>query len=112
MESRATLRYTRMAPRKLRRVLNAIRNKPVEIALGQLKLAERSAADVVYKVLASAVANAHDRFGQLDTAALFVTGAYANQGPMLKRFRPRAMGRAGRILKKTSHVTIVVGDFE
>lgn len=109
MEAKASLRNIRIAPRKVRIVLDAIRNKPVEIALAQLSLADQSAAAVVHKLLASAVANVNVKHGDVDTADLFVTAAWADQGPTMRRFRPRAMGRATRINKKTSHVTLVVG---
>ena len=106
MEARAQLRYVRMAPRKVRVVLDAIRNKPVEVVLAQLRMADRRAAGLVYKLVASAVANS----GLDDSTELFVKEAWADQGPTLRRFRPRAMGRATRIQKKTSHVTVVVAD--
>jgi large subunit ribosomal protein L22 len=110
MEARATLRYVRMAPRKVRVILDAIRNKPVEVALAQLRMADRKAASTVHKLLASAVANASNGGADVDSADLFVKAAWADQGPTLKRFRPRAMGRATRIQNKTSHVTVVVAD--
>ena len=106
MDARAQLRHVRLAPRKVRVILDAIRNKPVELALAQLRMADRKAAGVVYKLVASAVANT----GLDDSTELFVKEAWADQGPPLRRFRPRAMGRATRIQKKTSHVTVVVAD--
>lgn len=112
MEATAKLRYVRMAPRKIRVILDAIRHQSVEVALAQLRLADRRAAGLVHKLLASAVANANQRFGDVDPAELYVKAAFADQGPTLKRFRPRAMGRATRIHKKTSHVTIVVAGQE
>ncbi|MEZ4267774.1 MAG: 50S ribosomal protein L22 [Myxococcota bacterium] len=112
MEARASLRYVRMAPRKIRTVLGAIRNQPVELALAQLRFTDRAAAGVIGKLLASAVANVQDRYGDVDTSGLFVKAAYADQGPTLKRFMPRAHGRAARINKKTSHVTVVVAGEE
>jgi len=110
MEAQATLRYVRMAPRKVRVILDAIRNKPVEVALAQLRLADRRAAATVHKLLASAVANANHGGGDVDSADLYVKAAWADQGPTLKRFQPRAMGRATQIQNKTSHVTVVVAD--
>lgn len=107
MESSATHRFLRMAPRKVRVVLDAIRGEPVETALAQLRFAERRAAKAVGKILASAVANAAEQH-EADPAELYVKAAWADQGPSLKRFSPRAQGRATRILKKTSHVTVVV----
>ena len=108
MEATAKLRYVRMAPRKIRVILDAIRHQSVDIALAQLGLADRRAAALVHKLLASAVANANAKYGDVDPAELYVKEAFADQGPTLKRFRPRAMGRATRIQKKTSHVTVVV----
>ena len=111
MEGKASLKFVRMAPRKIRVVLDAIRQKPVEIALAQLSLSDRRAASVVHKLLASAVANV-GQGADVDTADLYVSEAWADQGPTLKRFRPRAMGRATQIQKKTSHVTLVVSGLE
>jgi large subunit ribosomal protein L22 len=108
MEATATHRYLRMAPRKVRVVLDAIRGEPVESALARLRFGERRACAAVLKVLSSAVANAHEKF-DVGPDELFVKAAWADQGPTLKRFSPRAMGRATRINKKTSHVTVVVG---
>ena len=111
MEGKASLKFVRMAPRKIRVVLDAIRQKPVELALAQLSLSDRRAASVVHKLLASAVANV-GQGADVDTADLYVSEAWADQGPTLKRFRPRAMGRATQIQKKTSHVTLVVSGLE
>jgi len=111
MEGKAKLSYIRMAPRKIRVVLDAIREKPVEIALAQLSLSDRRAAGLVHKLLASAVANV-GHGADVDTSDLYVSAAWADQGPTLRRFRPRAMGRATRINKKTSHVTVVVSGLE
>ena len=93
MEGKASLKHVRMAPRKIRVVLDAIRQKPVELALAQLSLSDRRAASVVHKLLASAVANV-GQGGDVDTSDLYVSEAWADQGPTLRRFRPRAMGRA------------------
>ena len=110
MEAKATLKYYRMAPRKVRVVLDAIRDQQVDEALASLRFGERRAAAVVYKLLASAVANVKNELGAVETADLYVKEAYADEGPTLRRFRPRAMGRATRINKRTSHVTIVVAE--
>ncbi len=112
MEAQATLEYLRMAPRKVRVLLNAIRDENVEIALSQLRFTNRRAAHHIVKLLESAVANASIKFGKADASELYVKAAYANEGPTLRRFRPRAMGRATRINKKTSHVTVVVAERE
>jgi len=111
MEGKASLKFVRIAPRKLRVVLDAIRQKPVELALAQLSHSDRGAASVVHKLLASAVANV-GQGADVDTSDLYVSEAWADQGPTLKRFRPRAMGRATQIQKKTSHVTLVVSGLE
>jgi large subunit ribosomal protein L22 len=110
MEASATMNYARIAPRKVRVVLNTIRDLGVEEAMARLKFAGKDAAQLVYKLLASAAANAHHQFGLTDVSALYVKQAFADQGPMQRRFRPRAMGRASRIHKKTSHVTVVVAE--
>jgi large subunit ribosomal protein L22 len=101
-----------MAPRKVRVVLDAIREQPVELALAKLKLADRRAAQLVHKLLASAVANMSQAVEDIDLTEVYVKEAYADQGPTIRRFRPRAMGRATRIQKKTSHVTVVVASLD
>lgn len=111
MEAKATLKYARIAPRKVRMVLDAIRKTAdAEIALSKLKFENRHAARLVYKLLASAVANAGIKFGVNEPGRLFIKDAFANEGPTLRRFRPRAQGRATRINKRTSHVTVVVAE--
>ncbi len=109
MEARAVARYVRIAPRKVRLVVDAIRGEPVETALNILRNLPQRAAPVVEKVLLSAVANAEQQEVS-DVEKLTVTVAVADGGPMLKRFMPRAMGRATPIHKRTSHITIVVSD--
>lgn len=103
----ATLRYLRTSPYKVRHVLGLIRGRDVEDARQVLELCERDAARDVLKLLQSAVANAENNH-ELPADELFVERAYADEGPTLKRWRPRARGRATRIRKRTSHVTIVV----
>ena len=111
MEATATLRYLRITPRKVRAVGDLIRGKKVDLALRQLAYVEKRAALPLAKLLRSAVANADQAAkGQLDADALFVRDLQVSQGPSLKRFMPRAMGRAFKVLKKTSHIFIVVGD--
>ena len=106
-EAKAILRYVRMTPRKVRMVIDLIRGRDVPEALAVLKYLPRAAAPVVEKVLNSAVANAGQReLG--DPESLKVSRAYVDGGPVLKRFRPRSMGRANPIQKRTSHVTIAV----
>ena len=107
MEARAIAKYVRMSPIKVGAVLDLIRGKNVKEAFAILQYTPREAAVVINKVLKSAVANAENNFA-LDTDKLVVSEAYVGQGPTLKRFRPHAKGRAFRINKKTSHITIVV----
>ncbi len=106
-EVRATAKYVRVAPRKARLVVDQIRNKSVEQALELLQFNNRAAAVPVAKVVNSAVANAENNHG-LRGADLVITAAYVDEGPTLKRFRPRAKGSASRINKRTSHITVVV----
>jgi len=108
MEATASLRRARISARKVRIILNAIRNEPVDVALSQLRLTNKKAARMVYKILASAVANANVRFGTAEPSKLYISKAFADEGPTLRRFRPRAMGRATRINKRTSHITVTV----
>jgi large subunit ribosomal protein L22 len=107
MEARAQARYVRVAPRKARRVVDVIRGMPADQAAAVLRFAPQAAAEPVRKVLESAMANAENKDG---TAAesLYVAQAYVDEGPTIKRFRPRAQGRAYRINKRTSHITVVV----
>ena len=97
----------RVTPMKARRVIDLIRDLPADEALSLLKFAPQAASEPIAKVLASAVANAEHNF-QLDPQTLVVSRAYVDEGPTLKRFQPRAQGRAYRIRKRTSHITIEV----
>lgn len=107
MEAKAVLRYVRVTPRKARLVVDLIRGKNAEEAMTVLKFTPRRAARIVGKVLNSAVANAtQQEMGDVDS--LRVSAAYVNVGPTMKRVRPRAMGRANTILKRTSHITLVL----
>ena len=103
--ARAT--YVRVTPTKARRVVELIRDLPAQEALSVLKFAPQAASEPVAKVLASAIANAENNFS-LDPQSLLVSRAYVDEGPTIKRFRPRAQGRAYRIRKRTSHITIEV----
>ncbi|WP_278314509.1 50S ribosomal protein L22 [Lolliginicoccus levis] len=105
--ARATARYVRVTPMKARRVVDLIRGRDAADALTVLKFAPQAASEPVAKVLASAVANAENNLS-LDPRTLVVSEAYVNEGPTLKRFQPRAQGRAFRIRKRTSHITVVV----
>jgi large subunit ribosomal protein L22 len=107
MEARAVARYVRVSPRKARLVIDLIRGKSIEDARAILRFTPRAAAEVVEKVLNSAVANA-ERTLHTKPEDLFVGTTFVDEGPTLKRIRPRAMGRASRINKRTSHITVVV----
>jgi large subunit ribosomal protein L22 len=109
MEVKAQAKYIRQSPYKVRRVLDLVRGLPVGEAQAVLAYANRRAAEPIVKVLNSAVANAEHNHA-LDADELVIVKAYADEGPTLKRFRPRARGRASRINKRTSHITIVVGE--
>ena len=106
-EVRATAKFGRMAPRKVRMVVAQIRNKSVDDARETLQFCERAAAEPVAKVLNSAIANAENN-NNLRASNLVVAEAYVDEGPTLKRIRPRAKGSASRINKRTSHITVVV----
>src|SRR5450755_469398 len=109
MEARAKARYVRVTPRKARRVVDLIRGMPAKEAQAALAFAPQSASDPVGKVLASAIANA-GQVRPVDAGTLVVSRAWVDEGPTLKRFRPRAQGRGYRILKRTGHITVVVSD--
>jgi large subunit ribosomal protein L22 len=109
--SKAVARWVRMSASKARPILDLIRDKDVQTADEILKFTPRDAADVIRKVLASAVANAEHN-DELDGETLFVKACFADEGPTLKRFRPRAKGRAGRINKRTCHITVVVAPMD
>jgi large subunit ribosomal protein L22 len=105
--SRAVAKHVRISPNKARRVVNLVRGLPAKEALTVLQFAPQAASEQVYKVLASAIANAENN-ERLDPDALLVSEAFVDEGPTLKRFRPRAQGRAYRIRKRTCHITIAV----
>jgi large subunit ribosomal protein L22 len=107
MEARARARYVRVTPMKARRVVDLIRGLPTGEAQSILRFAPQSASEPVGKVLDSAIANAVNN-SDLDARDLYVAEAYVDEGPTMKRLRPRARGSANRIHKKTSHITVVV----
>ncbi len=111
MEARAIARYVRISPKKVQQVINLIRNKSVNEALLKLRFLPKKAAKIVEKVLKSAIANAENNFN-MDVDKLYVHRIFVDQGPMMKRIRPRAMGRAYLIRKRTSHITVVVKERE
>ena len=112
VESIARVKHIRVTPQKARRVVALIKGKQAEEALAILKFAAQSASEPIYKLVASAMANAQvkaDRDGEyLDASDLYVANAYVDEGTTLKRFRPRAQGRAFQIKKRTSHITVVL----
>lgn len=111
METAARLKFARISPQKCRLVADQVRGLPVDQALDILKFSPKKAAAIVVKVLESAIANAEHNEGA-DIDELTVTQVYIDEGPIMKRIRPRAKGRANRILKRTSHITLMVGDGE
>lgn len=111
MEARAIAKYVRISPRKMKPIVDLVRGKNIDEALAILKFTPRKGARVLEKVINSAVANAENNYG-MDRDSLYVYQVYANQGPTLKRWRPRAQGRAYQILKRTSHIGVVVKERE
>ena len=111
MEARATLRYARISPRKVKIVNDLIRNKPVGVAVGILRNTPKAASELLLKLLNSAIANAENNHG-MNVDSLYIAEICANPGPILKRVQPRAQGRACRILKRTSHITLVLKEKE
>ena len=112
VESIARVKHIRVTPQKARRVVALIKGKQAEEALAILKFAPQTASEPIYKLVASAIANARvkaDKDGEyLDEQDLYVKNAYVDEGTTLKRFRPRAQGRASQIKKRTSHITVVL----
>ena len=109
MDVKASGKYMRISPQKVRRIVGAVKGKPVESGMSMLKFMPQKAAGMVEKIVRSAVANA-DQHPDIDVDALVIKNIIVDEGPMLKRFRPRARGRATRILKRTSHITVIVGE--
>ena len=114
MEAKAQARFVRITPRKARRVIDVIRGQRAQEAIDVLRFAPQGAAKTVLKLVESAIANAQyaaEQNGEaFDEEALVISQAYADEGPTMKRIQPRAQGRANRILKRTSHITVVVSD--
>ena len=107
MEARAELRQVRISPRKVGVVLDLIRNKPCDMAMAILKHTPKAACEPLEKLLKSAIANAENNHN-MDKNNLYVAECFVAPGPVLKRMRPRAQGRAFRVLKRTSHITIAL----
>jgi large subunit ribosomal protein L22 len=111
MEAKAVTRGVRMSAQKVRLVVDVVRGKPVGLALSMLQYMPQKAAREVARTIKSAAANAENNFN-MDPDTLVVKTIYADEGPSLKRFMPRARGRADRIVKRTAHITVVVDDGE
>ncbi|MBQ9691445.1 MAG: 50S ribosomal protein L22 [Eggerthellaceae bacterium] len=111
MEAKAVAKFVRVSPRKARIVIDQIRGKDIESAREYLLFSERAISETVSKVLESAVANAENNH-DMSTKNLVVKTAYVDEGPTMKRFRPRAKGAASRIRKRTSHITVIVAPRE
>ena len=109
MEVRAVSKYVRVSPRKVRMIVDAVKGKPVESGLNALKFMPQKAAAIVAKTIRSAVANAEQN-SELDIDQLVIRNVIADQGPTLKRWRARARGRGTRILKRTSHITVILDE--
>jgi len=109
MEIRAKARFVRISPQKIRLIMGQVRGKKVEEALNLLSFAPQRGAGILKKLLDSAVANAQQN-ADMDVDALYIATVYADEGPTLKRWRPRAQGRATRIRKRTSHLTVILGE--
>lgn len=109
MEARAVLRNAKISPRKARLVADMIRGKEVGAALKELRFTDKKVAPMLAKIVRSAVANAEQK-GVSNPDSLYVKTTFVNEGPTVKRFMPRAMGRATKILKRTSHITVVLSE--
>tara|TARA_B100000900_G_C20566616_1_gene711408 strand:- start:89 stop:436 length:348 start_codon:yes stop_codon:yes gene_type:complete len=109
-ESKCQVKFIRQSPYKVRFVLDSVRGKKVNYALNSLNFSNKKAAVFIQKALNSAVSNFSQANENFDSDLLYVKEAFVDEGPKIKRFRPRAMGRASKILKRTSHLTVVVGE--
>lgn len=109
MEVKATAKYMRISAQKVRKIVDAIKGKPAETGLNALKFMPQKSAGMVEKILRSAIANA-DQNAELDVDSLVIKNIIVDEGPTLKRFRARARGRGSRILKRTSHITVIVSE--
>lgn len=108
-DSKCTMKFIRQSPYKVRLVLDSVRGKKTEQALDVLKLSNKKASTFIFKALSSAVSNFSQENDNVDLSSLYIKKAYVDEGPKIKRFRPAAMGRATRIIKRTSHLTVVIG---
>ena len=110
MEIRAAARFVRISPRKVRLLMDQVRGKRIENALNMLSFAPQRGARILLKLINSAVANAEQN-SEIDVDTLYIKRIYADEGPTLKRFRPRALGRATNIRKRSSHLTVILDEF-
>ena len=109
MEVRAVSKYVRISPSKVRKIVDAVKGKPVESGLQMLKFMPQKSASILEKIVRSAVANA-DQNADIDIDMLVIRNIIADQGPTLKRWKARARGRGTRILKRTSHITVILAE--
>ena len=109
-ESKCKMKFIRQSPYKVRFVLDSVRGKKVNYALDFLDFSNKKAAKFISKALNSALSNYSQKKDSFDSDLLYIKEAYVDEGPKIKRFRPRAMGRAAKILKRTSHLTVVIGE--
>ena len=109
MEVRAAAKYIRISPRKIRLIMDQIRGKKIEEAVNLLSFSSQKGAFILRKLINSAVANANENY-DIDVDTLYIKRVFADEGPTLKRFRPRAMGRATSIRKRTSHLTVILDE--
>lgn len=109
MEAKAIAKYVRISPQKVRKIVGAVKGKPAETGLNILKFMPQKSAGLVEKVLKSAISNA-DQNNKMDVDTLIIRNIIVDEGPTLKRFRARARGRGSRILKRTSHITVIVAE--
>ncbi|MFO7557999.1 MAG: 50S ribosomal protein L22 [Desulfobacterales bacterium] len=109
MEAKAIAKYVRISPQKVRKIVGAVKGKPAETGLNILKFMPQKSAGLVEKVLKSAISNA-DQNNHMDVDTLIIRNIIVDEGPTLKRFRARARGRGSRILKRTSHITVIVAE--
>ena len=109
MEVKAVAKYIRISPQKVRLIIDVVKGKQVEAGLDMLKFMPQKAASIIEKVIRSAVANA-DQYPDIDVDSLVIRNIIADQGPTLKRFRARARGRGTRILKRTTHITVILSE--
>ena len=109
-QSKCEVKFIRQSPYKIRFVLDSVRGKKVNYALDFLQFSNKKAAKFISKALNSAMSNYSQTKENFDSDSLYIKEAYVDEGPKIKRFRPRAMGRASKILKRTSHLTVVIGE--